>query len=1384
MALTVADIVARLRAEGANQVRSEMRSAQSATDDYVASAERGSAQTQSFGKNATRLGSQLTGAGKALTLGMTVPLAGATFAMVNSASDLNEATTAASKTYGTASSEIIRYSQDSAQAVGLSSEQYLSAATQIGVFGAGAELTGAELVKFGNETIGAAADMASFYNAPVPEALDAIRAGLTGETEPLRRFGIMMNEAAIEQQALADGIWDGTGAMTEQQKILARQNFIMDNLGMATGDFADTSDGLANSQRILRAELANLSAEMGQALLPMATKVIGGLRGLISFFADLSPAAQRLTLIIGGVLAAIAPMLIVVGTIISSVGTIASAFGAGGFLAGFGAILGPIALVVAALVGLGIAYKTNFLGFGDAVRSVAGAVGSAFGAISGFIGDVVRWFGILNATTNPVSAALGAVSMALKAIGGENTPAWLVAIANGFDTAAAFVTKLVTAFGVFRASGLNPVAAAFAALRAVIYQVFGGENIASRWVKTILSGLNAAAVTAQRFGQRFTGVINKVKDALSDIGDAFGAGGILGGLRAIFGGEGLQLISAFGDALAIPSKAAGDFLKNFTTGFAPLDRMIRNLGILMTDFGRLIQEVFQGDFGGALAVGRRLLGNFADFMDSVFTGIPQIVAALFNAIPWGAIGGVLRAGFTTAMNSLQTLGTAAVMWLVNAFQAIEWGALIGGVISGAGDLASAIASRLGTFLSGLWQGITSIDWGALIPSFSWSDFVTVLSWAGKVTSLVWSKFVEGVVNLADWLVELDWANFVSGAVDVSTMIVEWTWDKIITGAVAVGDYITSWNWKSLITGVVDVASYITSLDWGKWVSGAVDVASMIVAWTWDKVISGAINVADYIVNLPWNAFITGSVDVAKYIVSWTWDKIISGTVNVIDYIKSLDWSSFVDKLTWPEITWPGWLGNFIDKLSWPSIGSFGAWADYVPNPFANLSLPEFSWPTPSEIASAIADAVKGQFGGGDGGGGDSETGTYTTENEPIGVQAKRGGGAPDWAGIKGPDTAALSEAGRVASSVALAFTNAATVVTNAVLAMSSLISSQFPAMATVITNTVRAAQSLIGVSFPAMATVVTNTTAALSSAATARFSAMASSTTNIVLAMTSMVRSQFSAMTGTATTIIAALTSMVRSQFSAMAATATNIVLALTSMVRSQFSQMSSAASSAVAQMSAAIRAGFQQAAQAATSAMQQAAQGVRSGMSQAVAAAQSGAAQIRGAILGIGNMFGPGFNIGQSLGQGISAGIGSMIGSVAAQAANMVRQAEFAARAEAASRSPSRKFMALGRDLGLGAVIGVREMIQPLARMSASLAETSIDAFGQRAFEPLRASVSGTSYQPMPVPSSRIGGTGGGGNVFVVMTRSELAALFETVDTVQVLTSPNEVSAAWGRVA
>lgn len=195
---------------------------------------------------------------------------------ISAASDLNETLSKTNVIFGETSAEMIAWSKNAAETVGLSGQAALDSAAMFATFGKAAGLAGSELNTFATENVQLAADLASFFNTTVEDASVALQAAFRGETEPIRRYGIMLDDATMRAKAFELGIISTTkNALTPQQKVLAAQALIMDQTSDAQGDFARTADGLANSQRILTAQLENVQTELGVLFLPIVTDVVG-----------------------------------------------------------------------------------------------------------------------------------------------------------------------------------------------------------------------------------------------------------------------------------------------------------------------------------------------------------------------------------------------------------------------------------------------------------------------------------------------------------------------------------------------------------------------------------------------------------------------------------------------------------------------------------------------------------------------------------------------------------------------------------------------------------------------------------------------------------------------------------------------------------------------------------------------------------------------------------------------------------------------------------------------------------------------------------------------------------------------------------------------------
>lgn len=117
-------------------------------------------------------------------------------------------------------------------------------------------------------------DMASFYNLDSSEAFNKLRAGLTGETEPLKALGILVDENTVKQVAYSEGIAQNGAELTQQQKVLARYVAILKQTGNAQGDLARTIDSPANQLRLLKNQVSQLGLAFSNFLMPVISALL------------------------------------------------------------------------------------------------------------------------------------------------------------------------------------------------------------------------------------------------------------------------------------------------------------------------------------------------------------------------------------------------------------------------------------------------------------------------------------------------------------------------------------------------------------------------------------------------------------------------------------------------------------------------------------------------------------------------------------------------------------------------------------------------------------------------------------------------------------------------------------------------------------------------------------------------------------------------------------------------------------------------------------------------------------------------------------------------------------------------------------------------------
>ena len=310
---------------------------------------------ESLAAKAKQVGTSLRNVGLALTLGLTLAILGIGKAAVMMASDLEETGTKVQAIFGDMSESVMAWSETSERALGMSQTQALDAAASFGVFGKAADLAGDDLTGFAESNVQLASDFASFWNTSPEEAIIALGAAFRGETEPIRRYGVLLNQAAVQAKAVEMGLIGVNDELTNEARILATNALIWEQTTDAQGDFARTSEGLANQLRITKAEMAEVGAILGKELLPYVKAGVKYFRELLGWFKSLSPEGRRLVIVIALIVAAIGPLLVILGTLISSIGTVA------GVLAGISLpMIAAVAAIIGAILLLKVAWDNNW----------------------------------------------------------------------------------------------------------------------------------------------------------------------------------------------------------------------------------------------------------------------------------------------------------------------------------------------------------------------------------------------------------------------------------------------------------------------------------------------------------------------------------------------------------------------------------------------------------------------------------------------------------------------------------------------------------------------------------------------------------------------------------------------------------------------------------------------------------------------------------------------------------------------------------------------------------------------------------------------------------------------------------------------------------------
>ena len=259
---------------------------------------------------------------------------------INAASDLSQTFGAVEQVFGErAARRLEEFAQGAADSLGQSRQEALGAAQTFGILGRTAGLEGEELADFAIQLSTLASDLAAFGNTTPQDAIEALGSALRGEFNPIERYGVVLNAAAIEQVALANGLAETKQEITAADQVYARFLGIVEQTAVQQGQFARESESLSAQAAIAKANIENFRIEIGTELLPVVSELLPKMQGFVT---TLTEADTEKIIKVGGAIAILTGSIVALNTAVKVAASLKAAYGLLG-LAGTGVGAGVVA---------------------------------------------------------------------------------------------------------------------------------------------------------------------------------------------------------------------------------------------------------------------------------------------------------------------------------------------------------------------------------------------------------------------------------------------------------------------------------------------------------------------------------------------------------------------------------------------------------------------------------------------------------------------------------------------------------------------------------------------------------------------------------------------------------------------------------------------------------------------------------------------------------------------------------------------------------------------------------------------------------------------------------------------------------------------------------
>ena len=187
--------------------------------------------------------------------------------LVDLAGDIDEMQSKSSVVFGDFTGDIRGFAEEFGRAVGRSKFQLEEMASTVQDTFVPMGFARGEAAKLSEKLTVLAVDVASFNNAQDMDTMKAFQSALVGNHETVRRFGIVITEATLDQELMTMGIAKGAKEASNAQKVTARLNLILKGTTDAHGDAARTAGSYANRVKDLESSWEMFRAELGRLLI-------------------------------------------------------------------------------------------------------------------------------------------------------------------------------------------------------------------------------------------------------------------------------------------------------------------------------------------------------------------------------------------------------------------------------------------------------------------------------------------------------------------------------------------------------------------------------------------------------------------------------------------------------------------------------------------------------------------------------------------------------------------------------------------------------------------------------------------------------------------------------------------------------------------------------------------------------------------------------------------------------------------------------------------------------------------------------------------------------------------------------------------------------------